>query len=109
MTIDEIRAEAVQAAHQYEIEWDKLSTDALYRAEFVSTLSAARTLQETLASLYIKLSSNKSVILDDAESPLPFDVLETYRMEMAEALYENIFLSEIYNKYELVENVVAIS
>ena len=108
MTVDEIRADAVQAAHQYEIKWDAMMTDAIYRANFVATLSMARDMQETLVSLYTKLSSNKSVIVEDAASPLPYDEQETYRMETAEALYENMFLCEIYNKYELIESITAL-
>jgi hypothetical protein len=106
MTIDEIRAEAVQAAHQYEIKWDALS-DALYREQFIATLNIAREMQETLESLYTKLSSNKSVTVEGEASPLPYQEQENYRMEIAEALYENMFLCEIYNKYEMVENVMS--
>lgn len=106
MTIDEIRKAAVHAAYEQEIDWDALS-DEMYRTDFLTTLNTARAISPVVESLYTKLMANESVAFDGEPSPLPFDEVETYRLKVAEALFENIFLCEVYHKYEMVEKVMS--
>jgi len=106
MTIDTIRKEATRAANEFEFDWDKLS-DMSYRTDFLAVLNSAREINTLLESIYTKLASNESIALAGQESPLEFDERERYIDAVSDALFENLTLCEIFNKYEMIESVIS--
>lgn len=105
MNITEMQREAAIAASEFEINWEKLD-DVMYRRDFVDVLEKSKALLPTLESMYVKMSSGKSVVLDDEESPLQFGDLEKYRELVGEELYSAYILREIYHKFEMIEGVM---
>lgn len=108
MDIQDMKQDAAVTANEFPIDWDRMN-DSLYRAEFVALLQEADRITEDLESMYVKMSSGKSVMLPEQDTPLPYDELERYRMLVGERLYESYVMREIYHRYQMVENIMKAS
>ena len=105
MSMDDIKAEAVVAANEIEIEWERLDNPT-YRADFESVLQKAKEFLPELEGLYTKLTSGKSVANPDEDTPLDFTEVEKYAGLVADELFSAYVLAEVYHKYEMVNAVI---
>lgn len=105
MNINELKAEAVVAASEIEINWDELDNPK-YRRDFERTLASASRFVPELESLYTKLTSGKSVVSPDEDTPLDFTDIEKYSQLIGEELFSGYILQEVYNKYTLIQAVI---
>jgi hypothetical protein len=102
---NELKAEAVLAAGQIELNWDELDNPK-YRADFESVMQKAAEFLPELEGLYDKLTSGKSVVNPDEDTPLEFTDIEKYTDMIGEELLSAYILQEVYHKYTMVQNVM---
>lgn len=107
-TIEELKREAVLAANEHEIAWDKME-DPATRADLTRLLKKSADMIPQLEGIYTKLTSGKSVLTPEEDTPLGYDDLEKYTALMAEELYSGYILQEIYTRFKLVEGVIEAS
>lgn len=107
-TLDEIKKEAETAAFTVDINWEELE-DRSEREYLESRLKMGVQMLPTLESLYTKLTSGKSVVMPDAETALPFEDIEHYTEAVAEELYTAYILQIVYDRYEKVNSIIALS
>ena len=105
MNMQDLKAEAVVAANEIEIDWEQLDNPR-YRADFESTLEKAHKYVPELEGLYAKLTSGKSVLTPEADTPLGYSDIEKYTGLIAEELFSAYILAEVYHKYSMVQNVL---
>jgi len=105
MNMNDIKAEAVLAANEIEIDWEQLDNPK-YRADFESVLQKANKFVPELEGLYSKLTAGKSVMTPDEDTPLDFTDVEKYTGLVAEELFSAYVLAEVYHKYEMVQAVI---
>ena len=105
MNRDDIKAEAVKAASEIEINWEELDNPK-YRADFESVLQKAVKFLPELEGLYSNLTAGKSVTDPDEDTPLAYADIEKYAGLIGEELYSGYVLAEIYHKYEMVNAVI---
>lgn len=105
MDLEQMREEAAIAADQIDINWKKLENPQ-YRNDFESTLKRAVMFVPELESLYTKLTSGKSVMNPDEDTPLGFEDVEQYSTLVEEELFNGYVLKSLYHKYNAVENVI---
>lgn len=108
MTLDELKADAAVAADQIDINWQALE-DPGYRKDFETVLQKAVKFVPELESLYVKLTSGKSVVNEDEDTPLGFEDVEQYSTLVEEELFNGYVLRSLYRKYTAVENVIKAS
>ena len=108
MNMDELKAEAEIAADQIDINWKALENPE-YRKDFEGTLGKAVKFIPELENLYTKLTSGKSVMNEDEDTPLGFEDVEKYSDLIAEELFNGYVLRSLYRKYTAIENVIAAS
>lgn len=108
LTIEEIKHEAELAAVDVDLNWERLEDPQ--EAEVLNTqLNKCITLLPDLESLYTKITSGKSVVFPDAETSLSFDEIEQYADLVAEELHAAYMLLAIKDKYDKVNNIIALS
>ena len=105
MNMDDIKAEAVLAANEIEIDWEQLENPN-YRADFENVLQRAVEFLPELEGLYSKLTAGKSVMSPEEDTPLEYADIEKYAGLIGEELYSGYVLAEIYHKYEMVNAVI---
>lgn len=105
MNMNDMKKEAAVAANEIEIQWDVLDNPT-YRRDFESTLEKASRYVPELEGLYAKLTSGKSVLEPDAETPLAYADIEKYTGLIADELFSAYILAEVYHKYNMVQNVM---
>ncbi len=105
MKMSEIKADAVKAANEIEINWEELENPK-YRDDFEKVLTQATEFVPELEGLYSKLTSGKSVLNPDEDTPLDYTDVEQYTDLIAEELFSGYVLQELYHKYTMVQNVI---
>lgn len=105
MTLDDIKAEAVLAANQIGINWETLD-NIKERHYFEQMVKRGNEMVPDLESVYTKLTSGKSVLNPDDDSPLGFDDIEKYTSLVSEELFNGYILQELYNKYITIESII---
>jgi hypothetical protein len=108
MNMQDLKAEAAVAANEIEIDWAQLDNPR-YRADFESTLEKAHRYVPELEGLYAKLTSGKSVLAPDGDTPLGYSDIEKYTGLIAEELFSAYILAEVYHKYTMVQNIITLS
>jgi hypothetical protein len=106
-TLDEIKAEAANAADTFEFNWEKLE-DPREREYLETHLSRGLVLLPTIESLYTKLTSGKSVVADE-DTALSPEEAEHYAILVADELYSAYTLAAIKDKYDKVNSIIALS
>lgn len=107
-TIDEIKKEAELNSLAIDINWDKLE-DPQELEYFKSRLTKGMEMLPDLESLYKKLTSGKSVVFPEAESPLEFDEQEHYTELVAEELFAAYMLQSVYDRFQKVNSIIELS
>lgn len=107
-TIEELKREAVLAANEHEIAWDRMEDPAI-REDFEVLLTKGASMVQDLESIYTKLTSGKSVVTPEQDTPLGYDDLEKYTQLVAEELLAGYILQEIYTRFTLVEGIIQAS
>jgi len=105
MNVEDMKKEAALAANTIDINWEQLDNPT-YRKDFENVLKRAQLLIPDLESLYLKLSSGKSVLLPDEPTSLSFEDTEKYREIVEEELFNGYILQELYHKYESINAVM---
>ena len=105
MNMDDIKVEAVKAASEIELNWEELDNPK-YRADFESVMQKASEFVPELEGLYSKLTSGKSVMNPDEDTPLDYTDIEQYTGLIAEELFSGYVLQEVYHKYTMVQAVI---
>ena len=105
MNIKDIKADAELEAAAIEINWESLENPT-YRKEFEEVLQKASAFLPDLESLYTKLTSGKSVLTPDEDTPLGYADVEKYSGLVGEELFEAYVLTSLYEKYTLIQNIV---
>ena len=105
MNMQDLKAEAVLAANEIEIQWDMMDNPG-HRADFEYTLEKANKFVPELEGLYTKLTSGKSVLEPETDSPLVYTDIEKYTGLVAEELFNGYVLQEILNKYKMINAVI---
>lgn len=105
MNIKDMKADAEIDACTIEINWEKLA-DPEYRQDFETTLQKAAAFLPELESLYMKLTSGKSVLTPDEDTPLDYGDVEKYSGLVEEELYNAYVLNAVYQKYTLINSIV---
>jgi hypothetical protein len=105
MNMDQLKAQAEIAADEIEINWDALENPE-YRKDFEDVLNKAMLFIPELESLYTKLTSGKSVMNEDEDTPLGFEDVEKYSDLVAEELFNGYVLQSVYHKYTEIERVM---
>lgn len=108
MTLDELKQEAEIAADQIDINWKKLENPE-YRNDFESVLKRATLFVPELESLYTKLTSGKSVVNPEEDTPLGFEDVQQYSELVEEELFNGYVLKSLYHKYTAIESVIQAS
>lgn len=106
--MDDLKAEAAHAADEIDINWEMLD-DPKYRGEFERTLRKASEFVPELEGLYTKLTSGKSVMAPDEDTPLDYKDLEKYTELVAEELFSGYVLQSLYEKYEKINTIISLS
>ena len=107
-TIDEIKRHAQLAAATIDLNWEKLD-DPAEAAVLTEKLDLGIKMLPDLESIYTKLTSGKSVLLPDEDSPLGYDDLEKYTEVVAEELHAAYTLAAIKETYDQVNTIIALS
>jgi hypothetical protein len=107
-TMDELRQDAELAATGVDLNWEKLE-DPFEAAVLVSALERGVKMLPDLESIYTKLTSGKSVLTPDQDTPLGYDDLEKYTELIAEELHAAYVLAAVKDKYDKVNNIIALS
>jgi hypothetical protein len=105
MNIKDIKADAELEAAAIEINWESLENPT-YRKEFEEVLQKASAFLPELESLYTKLTSGKSVLTPDEDTPLGYADVEKYSGLVGEELYSTYVLNAVYEKYTLINSIV---
>jgi hypothetical protein len=105
MTLDDLKAEAAVVANQIGINWDNLD-DIKERHIFEQMVKRGHDMVPDLESLYTKLTSGKSVLNPDDDSPLSFDDVEKYTLLVSEELFNGYILQELHNKYRTIQSII---
>ncbi len=105
MDIKDIKADAELEAAAIEINWESLENPT-YRKEFEEVLQKAATFLPELESLYTKLTSGKSILQPDEDTPLDYAEVEKYSELVGDELYSTYVLTSVYQKYTLIQNIV---
>lgn len=105
MNIKDIKADAEIEACGIEINWESLENPT-YRKEFEEVLQKASAFLPELESLYTKLTSGKSVLTPDEDTPLGYADVEKYSGLVEEELYSTYVLNAVYEKYTLINSIV---
>ena len=105
MDIKDMKADAELEAAAIEINWESLENPT-YRKEFEEVLQKASAFLPDLESLYTKLTSGKSVLTPDEDTPLDYGDVEKYSGLVGEELYSTYVLTSLYEKYTLIQNIV---
>lgn len=105
MTLEDLKAEAILAANKIGINWENLD-DIKERHIFEQMVKRGHQFVPDLESIYTKLTSGKSVMNPDDDTPLnPVDV-EQYTMLVSEELFNGYILQELHNKYTTIESII---
>lgn len=105
MTLEDLKAEAILAANKIGINWENLD-DIKERHIFEQMVKRGHEFVPDLESIYTKLTSGKSVLNPDDDTPLnPVDV-EQYTMLVSEELFNGYILQELHNKYTTIESII---
>lgn len=107
-TIDEIKREAEVAAATIDLNWEKLE-DPAEALVLITKLDLGANMIPDLESIYTKLTSGKSVVMPDEDSPLGYDDLEKYTEVVAEELHAAYVLAAIKETYVKVNSIIALS
>jgi hypothetical protein len=107
-TIEELKQDAVLAATEVELNWEKLE-DQTEESALLTALNKATTLLPDLESLYTKLINGKSVLLPDEDSSLSYEDKEKYSSLVAEELYAAYVLLEVKDKYEKINSIIKLA
>jgi hypothetical protein len=107
-TPDQLKSEAAREADTIEINWESLD-DPTYRNEFELTLRKASELIPELEGLYTKLTSGKSVLTPDEDTPLNYTDLEKYTELVGEELFSGYVLAAVYEKYQKINDILALA
>jgi len=105
MNMNELKAEAAIAADRIDINWEALENPE-HRKDFEDVLKKAVLFLPELESLYTKLTSGKSVMHEDEDTPLGFEDVEKYSDLVAEELFSGYVLQSVYHKYTEIERVM---
>lgn len=105
MTLDDLKAEAILAANKIGINWENLD-DIKERHIFEQMVKRGHEFVPDLESIYTKLTSGKSVINPDDDTPLNPDDVEQYTMLVSEELFNGYILQELHNKYTTIESII---
>ena len=105
MTLDELKQEAAIKANEIEIQWERMS-DPKTAKDFENALEVGTILIPDMESLYLKLTSGKSVVFEDSESPLPYDDQEKYTALVEDALFEAYVIQEVLHKFRCITNIL---
>ncbi len=108
MTLEVLKREAELDANDIDIDWDKLN-DQTEAEQFMVWLNMGEDLIPTLESLFIKLTSGKSVTLPDTDTSLNYGDREYYVDAVATELQAAYMLRELRNTYEQVNRIIALS
>ena len=108
MTLDELKQEAAVKATEIEIQWERLSDPKTVK-DFENALEVGTILIPDMESLYLKLTSGKSVVFEDSESPLPYDDQEKYAALVEDSLFEAYVIQEVLHKFRMVQNIITLS
>jgi hypothetical protein len=107
-TMDELKQDAALAAANIEINWEKLADPAEAQV-LVEKLDLGIKMLPDLESIYTKLTSGKSVLAPEEDTPLGYDDIEKYTALVAEELYAAYVLAAIKETYEQVNTIIALS
>lgn len=108
-SVDEIRNQAYEAANHIDINWDAMdATPGRHEAMKKSFASNTMLLPE-LISLYEKLTSGKSVVTPDEDTPLNFKEVEEYSELVADELYAGFVLEAVGDKYTKINTIIELS
>ena len=108
MDINQLRADAEIAADQIDINWKALE-NADYRKDFEGVLQKAVKFVPELENLYTNLTSGKSVVTPEEDTPLGFEDVEQYSALIEEELFNGYVLRSLYQKYTAIENIIQAS
>ena len=103
--MDDIKAEAVKAANEIEIDWEQLENPN-YRADFEHVLKRAIEFIPELEGIYTKLTNGESMLTPGENTSLDYGDIEKYSGLIAEELYSGYILQELHHKYEMVNAVI---
>ena len=106
MTLEEIKNIAINHPDQLEINWDKIDSEPMYAEQFEFSLSLVTEKIPDLESLYTKLTSGKSVLFHNTDTPLKHDDIEKYTQLVAEELIAAYEMADLYDRYQKVKNVI---
>jgi len=107
-TMDELKQDAALAAAHVDLNWEKLE-DPFEAEVLTSALERGTQLLPELESIYTKLTSGKSVLTPEEDTPLGYDDLEKYTELIAEELHAAYVLAAVKDKYDKVNNIIALS
>lgn len=108
-TLEEIKDKGTQyGTNGIEINWDKLDIPG-EREYLEKYMLKGVSVIPTLEGLYQKLTSGKSVLAPDEDTPLSFEDVEFYSMQVAEALYQAYALQAVKDKYEKVTSILQLA
>lgn len=105
MTLEALRADAVNAANKIELNWEAFDnrTERQYFEEM--TLKGKAMIPE-LESLYLKLTSGKSVVVPEEGTTLGYTEMETYTEALHDELHHAYILQELYVKYTTIQSII---
>lgn len=107
-TMDELRQDAELAALNVPLNWEQLENPA-EAALLTAALDKGLRMLPDLESIYTKLTSGKSVLTPAEDSPLGYDDIENYTALIAEELHAAYILAAIKDKFDKVNNIIALS
>lgn len=105
MRLEDIKAEAILAANKIGINWENLD-DIKERHIFEQMVKRGHEFVPELESIFTKLTSGKSVLNPDDDTPLNFDDIEKYTELVSEELFNGYILQELHNKYTTIESII---
>ena len=105
MTLDDLKAEAAFTATELGINWERLD-DIKERHYFENLVSRGNQLVPDLESLYVKLTSGKSVLNPNDDTPLNVLDVEKYVVRVGEELFTGYVLQELHAKYHTIQSII---
>lgn len=105
MTLDTLRADAVNAANKIELNWQALDNHE-ERRFFEEMTSKGKAMIPELESLYLKLTSGKNVVIPEEATTLNYSDVETYTETVADELHHAYILAELHTKYTTIESII---
>lgn len=105
MTLDALRADAVNAANKIELNWEAFD-NRVERQYFEEMTTKGKAMIPELESLYLKLTSGKSVVVPEEGTTLGYTEVETYTEALADELHHAYILEELHTKYTTIESII---